>query len=329
VCTEKNRDEHSLLQTAITQRDEDGRFVDYRQQGQGAEKMLLAAQAAQLRESGEVEQSLRTLAQTTEEVQAARASTKAAVDFESHAAESLKLASEEGQQVEDIQEARAHQEAHVSDILHEAVQQLRRSPSEGANVALLQSLQKAEVAQAAMIKDATQEDQALLGLRKAVANAAQAAVTAKLVDETQTSPTLAGAVQKLQAVEDTQLHQVHQSVQHTKSVSNQVQLLRESALASEAHVKQLETELAKAASEQKESNWWQKVRADASAEHRKAEVARQQASAMYQAASSTQAALEAQAAKTAESLMRVSTEATQAAHVLQDALGGSRTPPVY
>jgi hypothetical protein len=279
---------------------------------------LQATKAVQLNQVGKVERSLHTLTDAGEEVRAARSYTNAAIGFEAQAAESLKLAYEEAQQAEGIQEARAYKESNITQILHDAVQQLQHLPIGPDNLALLQMLRKAEVAQAAMIEDASQEDQALAALRQTMATAAQAATTAKLVDESQTSETLDDAIARIKEVQGDQLEHAKQTIQLAKSFEgipswsatrlqeSEQKQLQTRLLAAELHGKKLEAELARAS--------------DAAAEHHSADVARQQASAMYKATSSSQIALEAQTAKTARSLMLIAQEAAESAKVLSGAI---------
>merc|ERR1719326_241167 len=188
----------------------------------------------------QAEETLHTLADTAEEMQAAKASTNAAMSYESKAASLLKLAYKEVQQAEDIQEARVYQEANVTQILHETVEhvkQLHESSQGRGLLVLLQALHRAEMAQAAMIKDASQEDQALAGLRSAMASAAQAATSAKLVEETQTSLTLDNAMAK-----------ILDSAQFAKDIPMKLEAKLDEThsqqLDVETHAKQLEAQLA-------------------------------------------------------------------------------------
>jgi len=319
---------HSLLQTAARAETE-----EYR-----------AGSSSRAGEVGQAAESFHSLADTAEEVQAARASTNAAMGFESQAAELLKLGYKEVKEAEDIQEARAYQEANVTQILHEAVQRLQQSQEafEGPEtITLLQGLRRAEIAQAAMIKSASQEDQALAGLRSAMASAAQAATSAKLVEETQTSLTLDNAMAKILdsaqfAKEIPMKLEAKLDVEkHAKQLEAKLEETHSQQLDVETHAKQLEAQLAHEKSVNREAlieaqkaregkiEGIQKELANVEAERHKAEVARQEASAMYQAAASTQSALEAQASRTAQSLLKVSAEASRAARVLEGALGDS------
>lgn len=346
-CLEPGLDQGSLLQTKTVN------FLD--QQFQDAQKIgatIEAAGTATRAEAAKMERSLQSMSDAAKEVQAARDTTNAAVGFETQASESMKLAYQEAKQAEEMQAARAYEETNVTSILHQAVQQLAASAPFGTeNNALLQNLRKAETAQATMLKDASQEDQALMGLSSTMATAAQAATTAKLVAETQTSQNLDSAITKLQAVQGTQLADAKDTVTLAKELEgldakHTVQLLQSAAdekvVAEDKELKArltlLEAQLNKAESDrsseqaalaeaqkqvQASSQAVQKmdqVRSEAALEHTKAELAKQQAAAMFQAASATQAALEGQASKTAQSLMRVSAEASHAAQLLQGAL---------
>lgn len=298
-------------------------------------------------EAVKVEQSLRMLSDTAEEVQAVRTFTKSAIGFESQAAESLKLAYAEAEQAESIQEARGYQESNVTAILHEVVQQLqlqdRASPAtaEGRkNAVILQSLQKAESAQAAMIEDASQEDQALASLRQTMASAAQSATTAKLIDETRSTPTLNDAVERLQEIQRTQLAHGKQTVLLAKSIeglgedkehAKEVASLQAELESSKMHAKQVESELttahAKATSDheallaaQKKENdgldALQQVKAETDAAMHKAVMAREQATIMYEAAAIKQKEVDTQSRKAARSLLTASQETAATANAL-------------
>jgi len=271
----------------------------------------------------QAEQSFHALADTAEEVQAARVSTRSSSGFLSDATKLLKLAYKEVQQAEDIQEARVYQEANVTQILHETIDRVKQledaAQGQGGQETydLLAALHRAETAQAAMIKDASQEDQALAGLRSAMASAAQAATSAKLVGETQTSRALDDAFVKIQGMAELSKglpKQLAHANARAKTLEKQLEQATSEHAADRAIIEAQEK------AQQTNSKERLQEQAVAEADRQKAQLAKREAAAMYQAASSTQAALEAEASKTAESLLKVSAEASHAARYLQGAL---------
>jgi len=299
VCKEKATDMQSLLQSQTSLKGmAEVAHMDRHREGRTSS------------EAGQAEEAFRSFADSAQDLHAARASTNAVVGYETQAAEMLSLAYREVQQAEDIQEARVHQEANVTELLHEALQEAKQ----GKPADLVSTLRQAATAQAEMIKEASQEDQALAGLRSAMASSAQAATNAKLLQETQIAPSL----------DDALLH-----MKSAKDLSGYLAKFG----AAEARVKELEAQQIKSSSEdaarKAEVLKIEKSRGAAAADRHKAEVARQEAWSMYQAASSTQVALEREASKTAESLLTVSAEAAQAAQLLQGAAGGSKAEPFH
>lgn len=323
---------------------------------QTMEKTAKTAQAVEERAADEAERVLRSLAAASDDVRATRASARAVAGYQAQAAEALRLAFGHAQRAEGLQQAQAYQEANATNIVHQAVQQLQGAPPSIENLGLMEKLRQAEAAQSAAASSASYQDEAFDALRSTMLTAAQAATTAKDVQETQASPTLRDALDKLQVAEGVQVQHARQDVQLAQTlgfVANDSTKLSESARhvleaeeqrigekltrisdklnKAEAKSVYLEEELAKASRDRTAVQGALVATQQAQlADHRAAEDARrraaqerQEASTMLQAASATQSALQKQAANTASYLLNVGVQATQAAQQLQSSLGAT------